>query len=275
MAGAAVNTRRPEEEGASMQEFRSKEVYGDLYENGSRPLVVVLGGSKAGIPSIGKTLSDYLTSNHSVLLSAYFGVGSLPRTLERVPVEYFVNAVNVVREELRLGGNRVVLIGNSKEGEIALLLSKHLESIATIACVPGCYVFQGLPVRFSSVLFPKSSWSLKGRELPYVKFSFSRALMRDARNGIYSTTYARSIERNFRRDAVITLDGYRGKILLLSAENDRYWPSKEMCETLLRNRGGSSIEHIVLDLEGHHFLEYEQSINEIVRFLEKNVSSAA
>jgi esterase/lipase len=150
-----------------MQEFRSKEVYGDLYENGRRSLVVVLGGSKAGIPSIGKSLSDYLTFNYSVLLLAYFGVGSLPKTLERVPVEYFVNAVNLARQELRLGSNQVVLIGNSKGGEIALLLSKHLESIATIACVPGCYVFQGLPVRFSSILFPKSSWSLKGRDLPY------------------------------------------------------------------------------------------------------------
>lgn len=259
-----------------MQEFRSKEVYGDLYENGSRPLVVVLGGSKAGIPSIGKSLSDYLTLNYSVLLLAYFGVGSLPRTLEKVPVEYFVNAVNLVREKLRLGSNQVVLIGNSKGGEIALLLSKHLESIATIACVPGCYVFQGLPVRFSSVLFPKSSWSLKGRDLPYVKFSFSRALMRDVRNGIYSTTYARSVEKHFRRDAVISVDGYKGKMLLLSAKNDRYWPSKEMCETLLRSSGsGNMIEHIVLDLEGHHFLECEQSISEIVRFLEKNVSSTA
>jgi esterase/lipase len=139
-----------------MQEFRSKEVYGDLYENGRRSLVVVLGGSKAGIPSIGKSLSDYLTLNHSVLLLAYFGVGSLPRTLERVPVEYFVNAVSLARQELRLGRNQVVLIGNSKGGEVALLLSKYLESIATIACVPGCYVFQGLPVRFSSILFPKS-----------------------------------------------------------------------------------------------------------------------
>jgi hypothetical protein len=72
-----------------MQEFRSKEVYGDLYENGRRSLVVVLGGSKASIPSIGKSLSDYLTLNYSVLLLAYFGVGTLPRTLERVPVEYF------------------------------------------------------------------------------------------------------------------------------------------------------------------------------------------
>lgn len=75
---------------------------------------------------------------------------------------------------------------------------------------------------------------------------------------------------------MINVDGYKGKILLLSAEHDRYWPSKEMCEVLLRNSGsGSMIEHIVLDLEGHHFLEYEQSINEIVRFLEKNVSYVA
>jgi hypothetical protein len=126
-----------------MQEFRNKEIYGDLYENGSRPLVVVLGGSKAGIPSVGKSLSDYLTLNYSVLLLAYFGVGSLPRTSERIPVEYFVNAVNLVREKLRLGGHQVVLIGNSKGGRDCLVaieasgINRYYRLCSWVLRVPG------------------------------------------------------------------------------------------------------------------------------------------
>jgi len=72
----------------------AKETYGDFYENEGKPLVVILGGSRSGLPSpLNEDLLDYLKPNYNVLLLAYFGVGDLPKTLERVPVEYFVNAM--------------------------------------------------------------------------------------------------------------------------------------------------------------------------------------
>jgi uncharacterized protein len=83
-----------------LMEFRTKELYGDFYENENKPLVVVLGGSKAGIPTIGKNLFNYLRLNYNVLLLVYFGVGNLPKTLERVPIEYFVNAINFIKKSL-------------------------------------------------------------------------------------------------------------------------------------------------------------------------------
>ena len=259
-----------------MREYRSKEIYGDLYENGNKPLIIVIGGSKAGLPTVGKTLLDYLIPNYNVLLLAYFGVGNLARTLERVPVEYFVNATNLVKERLNLRNNQVVLIGNSKGAEIALLLSKYMASSITIGCVPSCYVFHGLPIKFLSIMFPKSSWSLNKKDLPYIRFYFDRKLMKDIKTQIYSTSYEKSIEKNFRKDAAISIDGYKGKILLLSAENDRYWPSKKMSNALVENsKNKDSIKHIVLDLEGHHYLEYAQSINEIISFLKLNESSLA
>ncbi len=32
-----------------MQEYRTKETYGDFYENDGKPLVVLLGGSRPGL----------------------------------------------------------------------------------------------------------------------------------------------------------------------------------------------------------------------------------
>jgi uncharacterized protein len=148
------------------------------------------------------------------------------------------------------------------------LLSKYLESSITIACVPGCYVFQGLPIKFFNMIFPKSSWTLNNKDVPYIKFYFNKNVKRDAKNKFYSTCYEKSIENNFKKDALINIDKYKGKILLLSVENDRFWPSKKMSNILVENsRNKNNINHIVLDLEGHYFLEYEQSVKEIINFL--------
>lgn len=260
-----------------MQEYRTKEIYGDLYENEGKPLVVILGGSRPGLPTpLSEDLLDYLKLNYNVLLLAYFGAKDLPKTLERVPMEYFVNAISFIKEKHKIADNQVVVIGQSKGGEAALLLSNYMESAITIACVPGCYVFQGLPITPSNMAHPKSSWSLNNKELPYIKFYIDEDALRDAENKNFCRCYEKSIEKNFNRDASIDIDNYKGKILLLSAENDKYWPSKKMSNILVENsKNKNNINHITLDLEGHYFLDYEQSVNEIINFLKINASSLA
>ena len=68
------------------------------------------------------------------------------------------------------------------------------------------------------------------------------------------------------RKARIDLSQYKGKILLLSAEIDNFWPSKEMCR-VIEKEPQIDVTHKVLDLKGHHFLEYDESIKEIIGFL--------
>ncbi|WP_250675517.1 acyl-CoA thioester hydrolase/BAAT C-terminal domain-containing protein (plasmid) [Paraclostridium ghonii] len=256
-----------------MQEYRTKEIYGDFYKNDGKPLVVVLGGSRPGLPaSLSENLLNYLKQNYNVLLLAYFGVGELPKTLENIPVEYFVNSIRFIQENHKTCDNQVVIIGQSKGGEAALLLSNYVESSLTIACVPGCYVFQGLPVTPFSIKHPKSSWAFNNKGLPYIKFYYDEDIMRDAENNIYCSCHEKSIEKNFNKEAVINVDNYKGKILLLSSENDKYWPSKNMSNILIENsKNKNNIDHITLDLEGHYFLNYNQSVDEIINFLEENV----
>ncbi|WP_252217173.1 acyl-CoA thioester hydrolase/BAAT C-terminal domain-containing protein [Clostridium sp. VAP41] len=255
-----------------MQEYRTKEIYGDFYENDGKPLVVILGGSRPGLPaSLSEDLLNYLKQNYNVLLLAYFGVGDLPKTLERVPMEYFMNAISFIKENQEIGNNQVVIIGQSKGGEAALLLSNYIESAITIACVPGCYVFQGLPVTPFSIKHPKSSWSFNNEDLPYIKFYFDENVMNEAEKNNYCKCYEMSIDNNFNKNAMINIDNYKGKILLLSAENDKYWPSKNMSNILIENsKNKNSIEHITLDLDGHYFLNYDTSVDEIINFLKAN-----
>lgn len=259
-----------------MKEYRSKEIYGDFYENDSKPLVVILGGSRPGLPApLSEELLNYLKQNYNVLLLAYFGVGDLQKTLERVPMEYFVNAINFIKEKYKIADNQVVVIGQSKGGEAALLLSNYMQSAITIACVASCYVFQGLPVTPVSMKSPKPSWSLNNENLPYIKFYYDENVMKESENKNYCKCYEMSIENNFNKDALINIDNYKGKILFLSAENDKFWPSKKMSNILVENsKNKNNINHITLDLDGHYFLDYEQSVNEIINFLKINTPFA-
>ena len=262
-----------------MQEYRTREIYGDFYENEGKPLVVIIGGSRPGLPApLSEDLINYLKSNYNVLLLAYFGVLDLPKSLEMVPMEYFINAIGFIKEKHKIADNQVVVIGQSKGGEAALLLSNYMESAITIVCVSTCYVFQGLPENLFSmgIAEPKSSWSFNNKELPYIKFDFDKEDIEDAKNKHFCKIHEKSIEKNYNKDAVINLDNYKGKIFLLSAENDQYWQSKKMSNILVENcKNKNNISHISLDLEGHYFLNYEQSVNEIINYLKENVPSLA
>ena len=118
-------------------ELRSKELYADLCENPGKPLVVIIGGSRKGIWSISPELLDYLRERYSVLIFAYFGVDKLPPFLEEIPLEYFINGINLVKKSLNLHDQDISIIGNSKGAEAALLL------ISSGELVKRCRLFCG------------------------------------------------------------------------------------------------------------------------------------
>lgn len=254
-----------------MKEYRSKEIYGDFYENDGKPLVVIIGGSRPGLPApLSEELMDYLKSNYNVLLLAYFGVGEISISLENIPMEYFINAISFIKEKYKIDDNQVVVIGQSKGGEAALVLSNYMNSAITIALVSSCYMFQGLPSNLFSIgeVAPKSSWTFKNKELPYIKFDFNKDDMKDAKNKCFCKIHEKSIKKNFNKDALINIDNYKGKVLLISAENDSYWPSKKMSDIIVENsKNKNNISHISLDVDGHYLLSYKESVNEIINYL--------
>lgn len=208
-----------------MEQYRSKEIYADFYENKGKPLAVVMSGSVPGLPTnINDDLSNYLKHNFNVLFLAYYGIGELPKSLEMVPIEYFINAITFIKEKQNIPDDKVIIIGQSKGGEAALVLTNYIKSAITIATVPSSYIFQGLPEDLFNIykVQPKSSWSFNNEELSYIKFSFDQASMNYAKNKNFCKCYETSIEKNFNPAALINLDNYKGKVLLISSENDKY-----------------------------------------------------
>lgn len=256
-----------------MKQYRSKEIYGDFFENEKKPLVVIINGSKPGLPyPIEENFLETLKNRYNVLLLAYFGIGELPHSLEMVPMEYFINSINYFKDKIGLNDDEIIVIGNSKGGEAALVLTNFLQSAITIACVASCYVFQGLPENDMDIVNnPKSSWTYNNRELPYIRFYTDNEIFKEAMENKFYNCHLKSLENNYNEDAVINVDDYKGRIFLISAEHDPYWPSKDMSNKIIENcRNKNKISHISLNLNGHRYLDFKESTHEILKYLDKN-----
>lgn len=58
-----------------MEKYRTNKIYADFYENEQKPLVVLISGSKPGLPDpVNKDFLESLKKSYNVLLLAYFGV---------------------------------------------------------------------------------------------------------------------------------------------------------------------------------------------------------
>lgn len=188
-------------------------------------------------------------------------------------MEYFINSIDFIKNKIGIGNDKIAIVGNSKGGEAALVLTQYYQSKLTVACVASCYVFEGLPLKDEDiVLNPKSSWTYNDKELPYIKFYIDDEILKEAMNKKFMNCHEKSIELNYNKDACINVDDYNGTILLISAEHDPYWPSKMMSNTLVQNcRNNDRINHMTLDLEGHRYLDYPESTAEILKYINNNL----
>jgi dienelactone hydrolase len=215
--------------------------------------VLVLGGSDGGIPS--RRAKLIAENGFPVLALAYFKTKRTPEYLDMIPLEYFDEPIEWLRKSKDMQGGRMIIIGESKGAELALLLAARKPEISgVVAFVPSAVVFQGMPKNYRPA---RSSWSYRGEPIPFVPYDLSN--LPDPRNVL--SIYRNSLKQQEAvRRALIPVSTIKGPILLFSAADDRMWPSAEMSELImctLRDNGFSyPYEHITYDHAGHTMTEY-------------------
>ena len=255
-----------------MKSVQTKEYFGVLHENKGKLLLVVFGGSDGGMPKLGENLTQTIQSNFNVLYLPYFGIEPLQDKLEAIPIEYFQKSIRFYQNKLNLQDKDTTLMGTSKGGELVLLLaSKYIHVSRVVACVPASYVFQSIITDISGLLFSRSSWTFKGKDIPFVKYRFNIENIREVMRKNYRSLYENSIRLNQNREAEINLDSYAGKLLLISTEDekDNYWSSKEMCNNIER-RGkaqGKDFRHILINIPHEKMYFDDQVCQKIGTFL--------
>lgn len=221
---------------------------------GTTPVgVVVLGGSEGGRSA--RRAEAFAAEGYAVLSLAYFKEAGTPDYLDEIPLEYFDKPIKWFAERLAMRGRKIVLVGGSKGAELALLLASRKAEIAgVIAISPSSVVFQGIPRVFWP---PRSSWSDKGKPLPFVPYDASQGVDPTNLRPLYelSLSHAGLVAK-----ASIPVEKINGPILLLSGKDDGMWPASEMADAIVarlkQNKFPHAFDHIAYDNAGHTLNEF-------------------
>jgi dienelactone hydrolase len=244
------------------EQIRTKELVANFYYPQNKqniPLIILLGGAEGGI---GPDEYAQIIASHgyAVLALAYFGMENLPKSLQRIPVEYFFNAIDWVKNKPFIDTSRIVILGGSKGGEAALLVASMRNDVkGVIAVAPSNVVWQGIPNVFPSI---KSSWTLNGKELPYLTgsftFSFLGKMISNSKqvelSELFQTIFTE--KKSNIEPALIKVEKINGPILLVAGKEDKRWYSYNMCQ-MMKNRLDSlkfehQIECLFYDNAGHN-----------------------
>jgi len=214
---------------------------------------LVLAGSGGGVS---ESLAPLLASRGIPTLAlAYFGYADLPTAMANIPLEYFAEAARWLRRQT--GATALTAMGISRGSEAAALLDIHFPGAVdrTVLFVPGHTIEAGFdPAAGGSV----AAWALDGKPLPYVPLTPGAAALFTARGDdpkAFTPIFLKKWEEQDTDDFFIPFEQMHGPLLLLSAANDRMWPSwisgariKQRLE--LRNRN-IPVEHVCFEGAGH------------------------
>ena len=224
-----------------------------------RQAIVLLAGSQGGFFSAGypEFLESLVAIGYTVLDLAYFRQGALPRQLRKIPLEYFKRAFNWLSNQPEVEPDNYIVMGASKGGELALLLGSRFEEVrGVIALVPSHVVFQAIGLPHVA----GSSWTYRGEDVPFVSFApmpwLVAGILAPLTRG-YKHLYIESLKRiHDDSKAIIPVERIGGPVLLISATEDRMWPSEQMCQAittrLTENGFQHPYEHQVI--EGPHWI---------------------
>jgi len=239
--------RRVAGPGVTRHPIRTEGIVGTLFlppGAGPHPAVIVLNGGDGGIDEYrGAILASH---GYAALNLGYFAMEGLPRGLVNIPLEYFENAVRWMRAQPWLRDHFLAVWGESRGGELALLLGATFPEInAIIAWVPSGVVFWALGLAEPGDTRPRAAWTFRGKPLPYLQennISMEPSpVVEPERMVAFTPVYlshlrdARAVER-----ATIPVEKTRGPILLVSGTDDQMWPSTAMADIAMRR------------LEAHH-----------------------
>ena len=182
----------------------------------ARTAVLLLGGSEGGMPSA-YTAGLLAAHGFPVLALAYFSEPGLPSEPRRIPLEYFRGALDWLARQPEASASRIVVLGVSRGGELALLLgSTFPEQLAAVAAYVPSDTVHSAPRDF---LVP--AWTYRGKPVA---------------------------------EDVIRVERIRGPVFVVGAGDDELWSSGAAVAAIarrLRAHGRPDLVALSYPLAGH------------------------
>ena len=263
--GAATEfERRVAAPGVTRQPIRIAGLVGTLFlppGHGRFPTVIVVSGGGA----IEEFKAAVLASHgYAALALAYFAQPGLPRGLVNIPLEYFENAIAWVRAQPWFSDRLLAVWGDSRGGELALLLGATFPEISVVmAWVPSGVMFWALGLAEPGDTRPRAAWTFRGKPLPFLQENNTTSdplpTAEPGRPVAYAPFYrsqlrdAMAVER-----ATIPVENIRGPVQLVSGMDDQMWPSSDLADIafhrLEAHRHPFAFRHLKYPGAGHMIL---------------------
>ncbi|VVE05824.1 palmitoyl-CoA hydrolase [Pandoraea capi] len=256
-------TQRLVAEGVTRHDVREEGLVGTLYlppGNGPHPAVMILNGSGGGINEPRAAL--YASHGYAAFALGYFKGPGLPDYISNTPLEYFAKGMDWLRRTVRPAHDFVALSGQSRGGELVLLLGATFPDAvsAVIGYVPSALIHSAQNACDPALGREGPTWLLDGKPLPHIwennrtaswaPFDEGPPPHRHARAMLTALDDPDAVER-----ARIPVEKIRGPVMLLSAEDDGSWPSslysRMVTERLAAHEHPHAVEHLDFDGAGH------------------------
>uniref|UniRef100_A0A9E8A0X3 Acyl-CoA thioesterase/BAAT N-terminal domain-containing protein n=1 Tax=Bosea sp. NBC_00436 TaxID=2969620 RepID=A0A9E8A0X3_9HYPH len=250
--------------GVTRCEIREEGLVGTLFTPagpGPHPVVVVLNGSGGGINEPRGAL--YASHGYQAFALGYFKAPGLSPFITETPLEYLETGLRWAHRELRPRDGFVAVAGQSRGGELSLLLGAIYPDLvsAVIAYVPGAMVHgaqgAGDPARGG---WQGVTWTKDGAPLPHL-WQENQAVHWHPWAGDAPPTRHHSVffeglkDRALAERARIPVEQIAGPVLLVSGRDDRAWPSslysRMVVSALGRNGHPHLVRHLDFDDAGH------------------------
>jgi len=257
--------RRAAAPGVRVFPIRERGLVGTLYVppgSGRHPAVIVLNGSQGGISPPNAMPGGLSSRGFAVLALGYFATEGLPDNLRRIPLEYFDTALRWLAEHPAVDSTRIGVLGQSRGGELALLLGATYPAVrAVVAYVPSHVAWPGTLT--DSTRAP--AWTLRGQPVPGMYGRETEAAVaRHAGCPSAPTCQSPLTLHQFlallddsasAARAEIPVERINGPVLLISGQEDGLWPSTLMAGRIvarLRRQGFRyPVEHKAYADAGH------------------------
>ncbi len=240
-------------EGVQRIEIREDGLVGTLFlpaTPGPHPAVMILNGSGGGINEPRGAL--YASRGYIAFALGYFKAPGLSDYISNTPLEYFKKGLDWLRRTQRPLGGFVALTGQSRGGELVLLLgSIYPQDVsAVVAYVPGAVVHSGQNAADPQVGREGPAWLLDGKPLTHVWQDNKTATWAPFDEGPSPHRHARAIMTALQdSDAVarsrIKVEKIQGPIILLSATDDGAWPSSLYSKMIYDHLHETGFAHVV------------------------------
>ncbi|SFB85530.1 Acyl-CoA thioester hydrolase/BAAT N-terminal region [Bosea sp. CRIB-10] len=250
--------------GVSRREIREDGLVGTLFTPagpGPHPVVVVLNGSGGGINEPRGAL--YASHGYQAFALGYFKAPGLSPFITETPLEYLETGLRWAHRELQPKDGFVAVSGQSRGGELALLLGATFPDLvsAVIAYVPGAMVHgaqgAGDPARGG---WQGVTWTRDGVPLPHLWQDNAAVHWHpwagDAPPSRHHSVFFEGLkDRALAERSRIPVERIVGPVLLVSGRDDRAWPSslysRMVVSTLSRHGHPHLVRHLDFDDAGH------------------------